>query len=146
MWSWDRGMAFPSLSHSTPRESPTLATVSSLSDSSAIRQVVPGERKKARGSRNHYRGYKDLQLRCKFSPTYTCKFASNISAGEQAVITPGSFLLTLLSLLDFLSYQLVLPSHSLLRLSHTVVVFGQTLPCVLLRWALSSAFTACFCR
>lgn len=84
-------MAFPSLSHSTPRESPTLATVSSLSDSSAIRQVVPGEQQKATGSRNHYRGYKDLQLRCKFSPIYICKFASNISAGEQAVITVTAF-------------------------------------------------------
>lgn len=60
-------MAFPSLSHSTPRESPTLATVSSLSDSSAIKQVVPGEKQKGMGSRNNYRGYKYLQLRSKFS-------------------------------------------------------------------------------
>lgn len=34
-------MALPSLSQRTPRESPTLATVSSLSDSRATRQVVP---------------------------------------------------------------------------------------------------------
>lgn len=34
-------MALPSLSHRTPRESPTLATVSSLSDSRATRHVVP---------------------------------------------------------------------------------------------------------
>lgn len=31
----------PSLSHRTPRESPTLATINSLSDSRATRQVVP---------------------------------------------------------------------------------------------------------
>lgn len=41
LWSCDSATAFPSLSHNTPRESPTLATVSSLSDSSAIRHVVP---------------------------------------------------------------------------------------------------------
>lgn len=35
-------MALPSLSQRTPRESPTLATVSSLSDSRATRHVVPG--------------------------------------------------------------------------------------------------------
>lgn len=34
-------MALPSLSQRTPRESPTLATVNSLSDSSATRHVVP---------------------------------------------------------------------------------------------------------
>lgn len=41
LWSCDRATAFPSLSHNTPRESPTLATVSSLSDSSATKHVVP---------------------------------------------------------------------------------------------------------
>lgn len=34
-------MALPSLSQRTPRESPTLATVSCLSDSRATRHVVP---------------------------------------------------------------------------------------------------------
>lgn len=34
-------MALPSLSQRTPRESPTLATVNSLSDSRATRHVVP---------------------------------------------------------------------------------------------------------
>lgn len=46
-------MAFPSLSQRTPRESPTLATVNSLSDSRATRHVVPetdgGERGGAAG-------------------------------------------------------------------------------------------------
>lgn len=35
-------MALPFLSQRTPRESPTLATVSSLSDRRATRHVVPG--------------------------------------------------------------------------------------------------------
>lgn len=34
------------MSHRTPRESPTLATVSSLSDNSAIKQVVPGKNRR----------------------------------------------------------------------------------------------------
>lgn len=41
-------MALPSLSHSTPRESPTLATVSSLSDSRATRHVVPEAEREGR--------------------------------------------------------------------------------------------------
>lgn len=39
-------MAFPSLSHRTPLESPTLATVRSLSDRRAIKHVVPEKSKK----------------------------------------------------------------------------------------------------
>lgn len=42
-------MAFPSLSHRTPRESPTLATVRSLSDSRAIKHVVPEKEKREVG-------------------------------------------------------------------------------------------------
>ena len=49
LWSWDRGMALPSLSHRTPRESPTLATVNSLSDSRATRHVVPASMGRRRG-------------------------------------------------------------------------------------------------
>lgn len=44
-------MALPSLSQSTPRESPTLATVSSLSDSSATRHVVPVNRERKKGDK-----------------------------------------------------------------------------------------------
>ena len=47
LWSYERGTAFPSLSHNTPRESPTLATVNLFFCSKATNAVVPEEKIKS---------------------------------------------------------------------------------------------------
>lgn len=51
----------PSLSHRTPRESPTLATVNSLSDSRATRHVVPERWRK--GDREHVQEVDEIRIR-----------------------------------------------------------------------------------
>lgn len=138
-------MAFPSLSHSTPRESPTLATVSSLSDSKAIKQVVPEEKQRGEGSKHRQIGRIYLQLYSTFSAVaarghvdqqlfwYLTEASSTPSTPRKRLSSNLTALFQgYLSLWGFFSYLWVLLSHSLLALSLSVIWSSSYMECTLI--------------